>query len=185
MQIIGCRIQHTIIIWKIHILYLIFSLLFFINPLLFLSYGCKGYEGHTVANIGDPASEFELTDLNGRLVNLKNYKGKKVILNFWATWCPPCVKEMPLLQEAYNKEKNKGVEFIGINYNESYERINKFISDHRITFTILIDNDLKISMDYGVIGLPLTFFIDQNGIIKERYKGELTKELIEDRLNKI
>ncbi|MBI3583863.1 MAG: TlpA family protein disulfide reductase [Nitrospinae bacterium] len=146
--------------------------------------GCKEGNKPTTANIGNHAPKFALTDLNKKTVNLAHYKGKKVILNFWATWCPPCVNEMPLLQEVYNNRRGEGIEIIGINYNEDYDRVKKFISEKGVTFTILIDSDLKVSMDYGVIGLPVTFFIDREGRIKEKFKGELNKKLIEDILNR-
>ena len=146
--------------------------------------GCKDDNRHTAVNIGNYAPKFVLTDLNKKTINLDDYKGKKVILNFWATWCPPCVNEMPLLQEVYNNRRGEGIEVIGINYNEDYDRVKKFISEKGVTFTILIDSDLKVSMDYGVIGLPVTFFIDREGRIKEKFKGELNKKLIEDILNR-
>ncbi len=146
--------------------------------------GCKEDNRHTAVSIGNYAPKFALTDLNKKTVHLDDYKGKKVILNFWATWCPPCVNEMPLLQEVYNNGRGEGIEVIGINYNEDYDRVKKFISEKGVTFTILIDSDLKVSMDYGVIGLPITFFIDREGRIKEKFKGELNKKLIEDILNR-
>jgi len=77
-----------------------------------------------------------------------------------------------------------GVEVIGVNYNEDYDRVKKFISEHGITFTILIDSELKASMSYGVIGLPVTFFIDRDGRIREKFKGELNRKLLEDILNR-
>ncbi len=146
--------------------------------------GCKGDNKNASVNIGSYAPKFALTDSNKKTINLDDYKGKKVILNFWATWCPPCVSEMPLLQEVYNNRNGEGIEVIGINYNEDYDRVKKFISEKGVTFTILIDSDLKVSMDYGVIGLPITFFIDREGRIKEKYKGELNKKLIKDILNR-
>lgn len=146
--------------------------------------GCKEDNKHPAVSIGNYAPKFVLTDLNKKTINLDDYKGKKVILNFWATWCPPCVSEMPLLQEVYNNRRGEGVEVIGINYNEDYDRVKKFISEKGVTFTVFIDSDLKVSMDYGVIGLPVTFFIDREGRLKEKFKGELNKKLIEDILNR-
>jgi len=154
--------------------------------------GCKEENKYTAVNIGDYAPDFILTDLNNKNIALSGYKGKKVILNFWATWCPPCVKEMPLLQEINTSHlspsskvgEEGGVEVIGVNYNEDYDRVKKFISEHGITFTILIDSELKASMSYGVIGLPVTFFIDRDGRIREKFKGELNRKLLEDILNR-
>ena len=157
---------------------------FIIFLLAIIISGCKRDNENTNVNIGSYAPNFALTDLSKKTINLDDYKGKKVILNFWATWCPPCVNEMPLLQEVYNNRKGEGIEVIGINYNEDYERVKKFISEKGVVFTILIDSDLKVSMDYGVIGLPVTFFIDREGRIKEKFKGELNKKLIEDILNR-
>ncbi|MBI3600299.1 MAG: TlpA family protein disulfide reductase [Nitrospinae bacterium] len=128
--------------------------------------------------------------MDGRRVSLKDYRGKKVVLNFWAIWCPPCVKEMPLLQEIhashssplFKRGERGDFVVIGINYNEDHERVKKFVSGHEIKFTILIDTDLKVSMDYGIIGLPVTFFIDENGRVKDKVKGELSKDIIEEKL---
>ena len=165
---------------------------FIIFLLAIIISGCKRDNKNTNVNIGSYAPKFALTDLSKKTINLDDYKGKKVILNFWATWCPPCVNEMPLLQEIHTshssplfKRGEKGdFVVIGINYNEDYDRVKKFISEKGVTFTILIDSDLKVSMDYGVIGLPITFFIDREGKIKEKFKGELNKKLIEDILNR-
>jgi DsbE subfamily thiol:disulfide oxidoreductase len=153
-------------------------ILFFLLPFLFsLSSGCAENKGHKIADIGEPAPEFTLTDLNGKMVSLREYKGRYVILNFWATWCPSCVSEMPFLQEIYNKEKDKGITVIGIDYNEDQEKVKKFLSKYGITFTILMDNNLKVSKDYGVVGLPVTFLIDSEGRIKKKFRGELTEEI--------
>lgn len=160
--------------------------------LLLICSGCKGEYKYTPVNIGDYAPGFILTDMNNKNIALSDYKGKKVILNFWATWCPPCVKEMPLLQEIYTSYSSPLFKMgergdfvvIGINYNEDYDRVKKFISEHGITFTILIDSELKTSMNYGVIGLPVTFFIGRDGRIREKFKGELNRKLLEDILNR-
>lgn len=168
------------------------TILLLIPFLLLIFSGCKEENKYTAVNIGDYAPDFILTDLNNKNIALSGYKGKKVILNFWATWCPPCVKEMPLLQEINTSHlsppskvgEEGGVEVIGVNYNEDYDRVKKFISEHGITFTILIDSELKASMSYGVIGLPVTFFIDRDGRIREKFKGELNRKLLEDILNR-
>ena len=151
-----------------------------------------GTELYRSSSTTDPESDrtvaqllgMPFTTAEGQAIKLADWQGRILVVNFWATWCPPCVNEMPLLQEVYNNRKGEGIEVIGINYNEDYERVKKFISEKGVVFTILIDSDLKVSMDYGVIGLPVTFFIDREGRIKEKFKGELNKKLIEDILNR-
>lgn len=129
-------------------------------------------ESREYAVVGEAAPSFTLTDLQGNEVQLADYKGKGVMLNFWASWCNPCVNELPLLNEAY---KLTGVEMLAINVGESKETAQKFAERYELAFPIVLDSELKIKQQYRAVGLPLTVLIDEEGTLMERHEGELTE----------
>jgi len=109
------------------------------------------------------APKFVLENLSGKPVSLKNLGGKVVFLNFWATWCVPCREEMPTMEKLYREFKGQGLEVVAVNYRESEEEIRKFFDELGLTFTILLDKDGKVSEEYGVWSLPLSYFVDRKG----------------------
>lgn len=121
---------------------------------------------------GATAPTFSSLNLEGEGIDLANYEGKGVILNFWASWCDPCVNELPLLNEAY---KITGVEILAINVGENKETIQKFVDRYELEFPIVLDSGLKIKEKYQVVGMPLTVLIDADGTVLERHEGELTE----------
>jgi len=127
-----------------------------------------------------PAPDFDLPDVNGKRVKLSNFKGKVIILDFWATWCPPCRAEIPGFIELYKKYKDKGVEIIGISLDEGgVKDVLPFMKEFGINYTILIGN-YKVTQDYGGIrGIPTTFVIDKKGNIRAKYVGYRPKEVFE------
>ncbi|MGG3280952.1 redoxin domain-containing protein [Paenibacillus solani] len=127
---------------------------------------------------GQSAPTFSASGLKGEEISLANYKGRGVILNFWASWCNPCVNELPLLNEAY---KLSGVEMLAINVGENKETVQKFVDRYEIEFPIVLDSDLNIKQKYQVVGMPLTVLIDKDGTIVERHEGEMTE--MDDILN--
>jgi peroxiredoxin len=131
-------------------------------------------------NIGDEAPVFELQTLDGKKVKLSDYKGKKVILNFWATWCPPCKKEMPEL-ERYYQNKPANVEILAVNFTvteKGKENVVQFIQEHQFSFPILLDEKNKVNSMYEILSLPTTYFIDSDGVIREKFTGPLTEDEI-------
>lgn len=120
---------------------------------------------------GDQAPTFELTNLEGEAVRLSDYKGKGVILNFWASWCNPCVNELPLLNEAF---KLADLPMIAINVGEDEEKVRKFVERYDLAFPVALDHDLLIKKKYHASGLPLTVLIDSKGTLIHRHVGELT-----------
>lgn len=133
--------------------------------------------GSKPPQVGGPAPSFTLNDLEGRPVSLADYKGKVVLLNFWATWCEPCKKEMPEIQAAYEQYKDQGFVVLGINFGENPDPTVSFVHHGRLTFPVLLDRRANIAERYGVINLPVTFFINGDGIIRERvFGGTLTAE---------
>lgn len=123
--------------------------------------------------IGRPAPDFELKDINGKKVKLSEFRGKVVLLNFWATWCGPCKAEMPSLNSLYGALKDKGFVILAISVDASEKPVKSFISEKNITFPVLMDKDKEVSFDqYGVIGIPITFLMDKNGVVVEKFIGE-------------
>jgi len=121
---------------------------------------------------GEIPPDFKLEDLQGREVSLKSYRGKVVLLNFWATWCPPCRKEIPSMVKLYESYKNKGLEIIGINLDKlDKSGIEKFSLEYNINFPILLDPTGKTAALYGITALPATFILDRNGKIQEKVAG--------------
>jgi peroxiredoxin len=128
-----------------------------------------------------PASEFALVDLSGKTHRLDDYRGKIVLLNFWATWCKPCTTEMPAMQACYDKLREKGFVVLAINELEDDTKVREHIKQYGHTFPVLMDRDNQVANQYGVYGLPVSVFIDEKGIIQEYIKGGLlTEQKIED-----
>lgn len=125
------------------------------------------------SDTGKFAPVFELKDLEGKKVSLADFKGKVILLNFWATWCAPCKAEMPSLENLYRNLKGKGLVVIGVSVDNSEKTVHSFVKEKGITFPILLDKGKEVSFDdYGVIGLPVTFLIDKKGVIVDKVFGE-------------
>ncbi|PFL17550.1 thiol:disulfide interchange protein [Bacillus cereus] len=139
--------------------------------------------------IGKSAPDFELTKLDGTKVKLSDLKGKKVILNFWATWCGPCQQEMPDM-EAFYKEHKENVEILAINYTPSEkgggeEKVSNFAKEKGITFPILLDKNIDVTTAYKVITIPTSYFIDTKGVIQDKFIGPMTQKEMEKRIAKL
>jgi len=128
---------------------------------------------------GDKAPDFRLTKIGGGEVSLSDYRGKVVLLNFWATWCPPCREEMPLFKDVYKKYRDNGFEIIAVSTDASTDVVKDFISEYSIKFVVLHDREGKLSSLYGIQGLPTSFLIDREGIVVKVRLGEY-KEIEKD-----
>lgn len=117
------------------------------------------------------APELALQDLNGKQQRLSDYRGKIVAVNFWATWCPPCRKELPSMQNTYEAFAKDGFEILAVNVGENWETIAPFLENFSITFPVLLDQDSKAIGEWKVLGLPTTFLVDPNGKITHRING--------------
>lgn len=136
-------------------------------------------KGETASGVGDQAYDFELESINGDMVKLSDFKGKITILNYFATWCGPCVDEAPEL-EAFEQEYGDEYKLLIIDLGETKDRVKKFIDKHKTTSEYVFDYKQDVAKKYGVLGQPETFIIDKNGVIREHYKGPITKdELLE------
>ncbi len=117
------------------------------------------------------APEFELKGEDGTLYRLSDYRGQVVILNFWATWCPPCREEMPSMERAWQKIKEKGIVIIAVNVGEDEDTIFAFTGEYPVTFPLPMDIDGAVIKKYPVVGLPTTYIISPEGIVTHRAVG--------------
>ncbi|MBA7683218.1 Thiol-disulfide oxidoreductase ResA [subsurface metagenome] len=147
--------------------------------------GCSAGSEPT-ATVGKAAPDFTLQNLEGQSISLNDLKGKPVLINFWATWCGPCVFEMPYLQEIHDEWSGKGLMVLAINRGESSSKVEQFLQSNNLSLPVLLDTKLDVFRRYNIRSIPTTFFIDKDGIIQVKVIGAFpNKEAIENRLSKI
>jgi peroxiredoxin len=147
-------------------------ILIFVLPLLIVAVigiGCS--QQPTCPQLDMPAPDFTLKDLNGSEVNLSDYLGKNVILNFWATWCGYCKKQLPYLEEVYEKYSDAGLTVLAVNAMEPHDQAEDYIAKQGFTFPVLLDSNGTVNQSYCVPALPATMFIDSEGIIRYARAG--------------
>jgi peroxiredoxin len=118
-----------------------------------------------VINIGQKAPEFSIKDQAGKVVKLSDYRGKVVFLNFWGTWCQPCVEEMPEMETLYRKLKDRKFQMLAISIDSDIDDVNEFYKQHGLTLPTLLDPGHQVSSLYKVYKFPETFLIDANGYV--------------------
>jgi cytochrome c biogenesis protein CcmG, thiol:disulfide interchange protein DsbE len=126
------------------------------------------------AQVGASAPAFALSDLNGRPVLLSDLRGRPVIVNFWASWCGPCVREFPLLRQAMSDRAADGLAVVGIVFHDRSENARDFMSQMGARWPAAMDPSDEVAQRYGIIGPPESFFVDGNGIVVGHQIGELT-----------
>jgi len=132
---------------------------------------------------GQPAPLFTLQDLNGNQVSLAELRGKRVVINFWATWCGPCRMEVPHLEHLYKKYKARGLIVLGVNNESDHQAVRDFVKT-QISYTVLLDGHLPF-IDYDVRGIPCTYYIDKDGIIRDRDVGFNGEGVMEMKINNL
>ena len=125
--------------------------------------------------VGRPAHGFDLETLDGRRLTLVELRGSAVVLNFWASWCIPCREEAPLLTAADATYGPRGVRILGVVYQDSDDNARDFMRRYGQAYPGLLDPDGRTAIDYGVFGIPETFFIDASGVVRSRQVGALTE----------
>lgn len=124
--------------------------------------------------VGEAAPIFTLRDDRGRAVSLDRYRGRIVLMNLWASWCPPCRAEMPDLQRLANSYDDGAIAIVGVNEGESPARAQSFAESLRIRFPIWIDASQRYGRTYAALGLPTTVILDRRGVVARGYDGPLT-----------
>ncbi len=158
--------------------FIIIITVIFMTSTVFIFSGCKDS-----GNVSSSDSNFTLTDLEGNPVSLSDFKGNIVVLNFWATWCPPCIAEIPDFVKVFNDFKDKDVQFIGVS-NEDISTLKSFAADYDINYPILID-DKNIMAIWGIRAIPTTFVFDRDGQIVFKNVGMMTGEQIRNVIENI
>ncbi|MBK9307717.1 MAG: TlpA family protein disulfide reductase [Nitrospira sp.] len=157
-----------------------------LSAMVLISTGGVWAMGSRVPAVGTAAEDFQLTDLAGQQQSLSQYRGKVVLVNFWATWCKPCTTEMPAMQAMYDKLQDKGFVVLAVNELEDEAKVREHIQQHGHTFPVLLDRDNKVANQFGVFGLPVSVFIDEKGVVREYIKGGLlTEQVILDTVARI
>ncbi len=132
--------------------------------------------------IGNLAPDFSLTDLDGNPIHLADLRGRPVIVNFWASWCGPCVEEFPLLSEAATRHAEDGLVVVGIVWQDRSEAARSFMARNDATWSSAMDPGERVAADYGILGPPETYFIDRDGIIVARQIGQISATSLDEKL---
>lgn len=128
---------------------------------------------------GQRAPDFTLADLQGNPIKLSDYKGKRVLLNFWASWCPPCQVEMPHMQKFFEDYRHQDVVILGVNMTaieNHQDDVQSFVNEGQFTFPILLDTEGDVMQAYQVSAYPTTYLLDSSGVIKDKFVGAMSYE---------
>ncbi|EWG08544.1 thiol-disulfide oxidoreductase ResA [Cytobacillus firmus] len=162
------------------------------SVILLLLFGAVGYtlyanftKDKNVIAEGTAAPDFSLETLDGERMKLSDLRGKGVFLNFWGTWCKPCEKEMPYMENQYKKLKDKGVEILAVNIDESDFSVSTFVKRHNLTFPILMDRGSIVTELYNIGPIPTTILIDKNGKVVKVLTGTMTEDDINNYMKMI
>lgn len=139
-------------------------------------------------SVGSQAPEIELKDLKDDTVRLTDFRGKPVLVNFWATWCAPCRIEMPIMEKKYRayKESEKFVILaVDVKDDSGVDAVRNFLGELSLTFPVLLDSENNAATAYNVLGLPTSFFIGRRGVIRATRVGAMSEQYIDEQLQKI
>ena len=142
----------------------------------------------TIPLVGHVAPDFTLTpwdSSSGQTLRLSSLKGKPVILNFWASWCPPCNAETPLLQTTWQHYQTEGVAFIGIDYQDQQQEAQQFLQKYHVTYPTGPDSSGSISVDFGVSNVPATVFIDRSGVVVRVHLGQVDAKTLDAEIQQL
>ena len=145
-----------------------------------MAIGCK--EERPTLSVGDIAPEFEAKQLDGSTFRLSDYRGNKaVLIDFWATWCPPCIDEIPTIKSIAETYRDQGLEVVGISLDRDEQALRDFVKEEKLSYVQVFDEDKArtIAKSYGVWGIPSVFLVDKNGVINAmRLRGVRTETAV-------
>ncbi|WP_313891025.1 thiol-disulfide oxidoreductase ResA [Psychrobacillus sp.] len=153
--------------------------------IVFTVYSNVTKEKNAVLQVGDKAPDFLVVDMNGTEHRLSDYKGEGLFLNFWGTWCKPCAKEMPAMDNQFNVYKDQGVQTLAINIGESDLKVSSFVNRYGLSFPVAIDRTKNVMNLYNIKPLPTTFLINPEGKIVKIIEGEMTEQDIANFMDQI
>jgi peroxiredoxin len=165
--------------------------LVFVLAALVLLFSQRSGQRSRLPQTGDPAPEFQLTTLDGRNVSLSGLRGKVVMVHFWATWCPPCVEELPTLDLLARSIAGSGFEVLAISVDEGGpDAVREFMTKNKLSLPVLLDQDKAVAGRYGTFKFPETYIVDRQGIIRNKIIGAVdwgrpeAREIVEGLLKK-
>jgi cytochrome c biogenesis protein CcmG, thiol:disulfide interchange protein DsbE len=168
-----CNVTIAVLLWVSSVL-----------GIALLMTGCSGPVGSMM--IGDKPPRVVLSDLNGKSVTIPNdLKGRVAIVHFWADGCSSCDREMPAMQSLYSSYKDAEFTIVAVDVGQPTEAVKRSVRESKITYTVVLDQDAKVSKKYGVTGLPQTIFLDRDGIIRYKLFGEANEELLGQLVKKL
>ena len=134
---------------------------------------------------GNLAPDFQLKDFDGRDVKLSEFRGSPVMLNFWATWCPPCRAETPDIQAVYEEKRGQGLVVIALSIGEDGDTVRDYAERTGLTFTTGLDTDTAAAATYRIVGIPTHFFVDAEGVLRDWRIGSMSKGTMEEKVEEI
>lgn len=132
--------------------------------------------------VGHAAPDFRLPDLEGNQVSLSDHRGEVVLVNFWATWCPPCRVEMPDMEAVYRAHRDEGFEILGVDQREPKELVEEFVTERGFSWIFLLDEDFDVSREYSATSIPRSILVDRDGTVAHIWTGTLTRAQLEQQL---
>ncbi len=153
--------------------YIFLAVLAFIALTVTVSFFIKGRPaGNKIIASGDRAPDFRLPAVNGKYVNLSDFRGRIVMVHFWATWCPPCVEELPTLAKLYGVLEGKDFEMLAVSVDEGgAETVTSFMHRNNLNLPVLLDSNHAVSSKYGTFKFPETYILDRDGVVRYKVIG--------------
>lgn len=135
--------------------------------------------------VGEPAPDFRLTDMDGNLVQLSDFRGQPVWVTFWASWCPPCRAENPDIEATYQKYRDAGLVVIAVDIGEEASAARGYLERTGLSFLVGLDQTTEVSATYRIVGIPTHYFIDGDGVLREFRIGALSRKAMDEKVEKI